>query len=540
MKPSILNSLFILSLLLLFIGTLFFPIFNDEIGYFILRNRLALDEEHIILQPQCGKEAFTWSPPLAWYPINLLRYLTGLLVENPLQIRLLGIAKMLINLSLILFCASMISKIRQDKLLQSHGIIWVFASVGSLIWIMSINRPEQTLLMGYLGILSILLYGIHNPSISIRRDLLALGVVSLSSILLFSSHVKAFGFIPFAVFAVISSLSKRTIRVVGLIVLTGVAISSTSTYLSLSTCPEDAFLSFVLKNWVVNPISIFTEPMVFFERTLTNVSEFSLYLYGVMVYRHTGLPIEWIKTIDFEWSDFFLSIINPIWVLILSTISIEAMWGSLKRDSSLNRLKQVGVLSLLGLILISGFQSRKLFYESSFYIPILILTWAMVRSHQFPRLVEELQHRFNILKYTATLTSITLTITCLPMAFSDTVGKSQSHDSFYWYDFFKQTKNIEETAKLCGIDTNAEQTHLVVDDLTYFSFKRLKKPFHVLYVGHPWGKGVEGRLVDFLASWGSSGVVAQCNYVPYELKEIATQGLGNICCIGKEVFSRAD
>lgn len=535
MKLSVLNLLFIFSLASLFAGTLLFPIFTDEIGYFILRNRLALDGVHIILHPQCGRTNFEWQPPFAWYPISLMRSLAGLLIENPLQVRIIGIIKMFINLGLLLFCSSKIAILRKDKLFNPYGIICLLGSLGPLIWIMSINRPEQSLLMGFLGILSIVLIRIEKPSLSIGMDLRAVFGICLASILLFSSHIKAFGFIPFTLLALIFSSRSWKITAIGLLISIWIFASSTYSFIALTGCSEDKYLTSVYEQWVLNPLKLIHDPEIFLQKAFYNLKNFSLYIYGILIY--SSAPIEWIKTSEVFISKLFLKIINPIWVILLSIIAVEMFWGTLRSDEKKNRIYLLGISSLIGLLSIATFQTYKLFYESSFYLPILIVSWGMLRSHIFPILIEQIHIRFNVLQKLTIASVFALVVSCIQPVLTSINSNLHVKHGYYWFEYFRRKSNIYDSAELCKIDPYSENTHLVVDDLTYFAFPKLAKPFHVFYIGDPWGQGIKGNLQDFLVSWKSSGIIARCDYIPEELREYSIEGIDGICCIGKSIFN---
>ena len=514
-----------------------FPIFTDEIGYFILRNRLSLDGAHIILHPQCGRANFEWQPPFAWYPISLMRSTTGLLIENPLQVRIIGVIKMLINLGLLSFCSFKIAILRKDKLFNPYGLICLLGSLGPLIWVMSINRPEQSLLMGFLGILSIVLIRIEKPSLSIGMDLRAALGICTTSILLFSSHIKAFGFFPFTLLALIFSVRSWKITAISLLISSWIFASSTYAFLALTGC-EDKFLTYALEKWVLNPLKLIYEPEIFIKSAFYNLNNFSLYLYGIIIYGTA--PIEWIKTSDVAISTLLLNIANATWVVLLAIIVVEMLWGTLRSDEKKTRVYLVGISTLIGLLSIATFQTYKLFYESSFYLPILIVSWGMLRSHTFPILIEQMHLRFRGLQKLTIASVFVLVISCIQPVLTSINSNLDVKHGYYWFDYFRRKKNIYQTAELCDINTHSANTHLVVDDLTYFAFPKLVMPFHVFYIGDPWGQGIKGNLFDFLESWESSGIIARCEYIPEELKAYSINGSDGICCIGKTAFTRSE
>ncbi|WP_157765607.1 hypothetical protein [Halobacteriovorax marinus] len=91
--------------------------------------------------------------------------------------------------------------------------------------------------------------------------------------------------------------------------------------------------------------------------------------------------------------------------------------------------------------------------------------------------------------------------------------------------------------KECGIDPNVLNTHLILDDITYYAYQTSKYPLTIHYLyGNTYSKGIE-NYKKFLTQIKSSGMVlSQCrDFSTTEYKDIEKliKVNGEFCCIGK-------
>lgn len=90
--------------------------------------------------------------------------------------------------------------------------------------------------------------------------------------------------------------------------------------------------------------------------------------------------------------------------------------------------------------------------------------------------------------------------------------------------------SIEKLAERCGLDQEGA-SRIVVDHMSYYALRDIRRPIHVLYVsdlGFGGGKA-EGWLDPFLRGLGSPGVLARCDWMP-PLDAAVVHGERGYCC----------
>lgn len=100
------------------------------------------------------------------------------------------------------------------------------------------------------------------------------------------------------------------------------------------------------------------------------------------------------------------------------------------------------------------------------------------------------------------------------------------------FSFSSQRERIRSFARSCNINGESSR-RLVIDDLTYFAFDKLREPIHLVYVS-PLGMGMDiksGDLISFLKQLGSPGIVAQCTFFPDDVKSKSVNNSDNLCCL---------
>jgi hypothetical protein len=117
------------------------------------------------------------------------------------------------------------------------------------------------------------------------------------------------------------------------------------------------------------------------------------------------------------------------------------------------------------------------------------------------------------------------------LAYSDKGSLLGQPLSVATFDFQSQRLKLRALAAKCGIRGDGAN-RLVVDDLTYFAFNNLHQPIHMVYLYEGgFGADISGdKIAPFLAKMASSGIVAQCTYLP-ELYKNQAERDGNYCCV---------
>ena len=139
----ILALLFLLIFISSFVLSIFIPIYSDEFFWKVQVSRFFFDEGKLLgLSPMCEK-SFLIDTPLSWYPLVWLNSLIYAGVHSLTQLKLLGLFGSLTLFSLWAWMVRLSLGLR-----WMHAFIFVagFLSAGVLPFLLTFNRPEQSLL----------------------------------------------------------------------------------------------------------------------------------------------------------------------------------------------------------------------------------------------------------------------------------------------------------------------------------------------------------------------------------------------------------
>jgi hypothetical protein len=126
----------------------------------------------------------------------------------------------------------------------------------------------------------------------------------------------------------------------------------------------------------------------------------------------------------------------------------------------------------------------------------------------------------------------TITPRLAAAAASGKIFNEHQHHSYSIWNGKERAASAARLAKACNI-TPGQAPDLVIDDVSYFTFRRDRRPMFAPYVDpNLTGAALKGRLRRFLVERDSSGFVGKCNYVPWELMSLAIRD-GEVCCISR-------
>jgi len=98
------------------------------------------------------------------------------------------------------------------------------------------------------------------------------------------------------------------------------------------------------------------------------------------------------------------------------------------------------------------------------------------------------------------------------------------------HDYASTAHSVTVAARMCRIDPATQHTHLVLDESSYFVFRRSKEPVFITYFDpHGWGVNRPDPTSLFQAQ-RVEGIVVQCNRLPDVYKSRALEQDG-ICCL---------
>lgn len=536
------------------------PVYPDEFAYVRLNSRALWDGMTLsALFPFC-QSAQQIPMPLSFYPGFAFEYLIYGSVSSSFMVRVLGGLVFCLFLALQ---AGMLFRYSREKLLTQMLLVialtaFLFMGVSPLVYVMS--RPEMAMNL-CLGILLLQYLWLNGGDGKVSRFKLFSAVLIFIFTLsfFFLQHPKALIFTPFLLCITYFSFAGRSKKLAGLAIVYCLILAGQGFFLSRAktACPEvpsatnvvgDAYLEIGLL--AVDPVtfvSLFADNMaktgnyaraILFQPTyqknwLPDVQEFESR--GVYVSLNT-----WIHGSLFLLLGLYvLAVLRPLYPLAVPIHPGKWWRESLRVNGG---MAVILLMSAVTLLILSGLQTTKKFYEPSCFLPLMTLMSAF----GFATIRRPLRHlqwlalAAAILVTVLAYLSLSLLQTSLgPKAFATYQGPSLTHESF---DRIYQSNDLQRAAEHCGISTDQSSSHVVVEDLTYFFLQKTRFPILVSYLFHQMklrSDNVTAHFFPRLRELNSDGFLLRCAVVPEHLRAMV-KAYGEVCCLGKNQFPPPD
>lgn len=525
--------------------SLFVPIYTDEITIKITRVQVLLDGfELTSLFPQCVP-AVSLHVPWSWIPGAFIDWGIYGNATEPIFLRIIGMSTFFVWLGMLAWFTRRKMKAEISSLHIFAGLS-SFVTLGVLPFLLVLNRSEQPLLVG-LTLICMLPYIVahYQPRTNLAWMLLVV-IFFLTTTYMFSSHPKTFLFIPL-MFVSALHLSVTSKRVwIGVVLLGSLALvcyDSLIFWISYLNCPDAPLLDAILKSQSLSIGTLFSAPKEFVLAGLRSLAHSSVYIKNVLFEWH--YQSDWLPSRPDQKLDWFSGLIDVVVSLIyLSTVgyAIFALVRKLRTCLLAGKLVTETTIPLalfIGIFSCSFFLVAKNFYESALILPlfILLLVLLLPASSEAKQGCRFCPFIFKILLIASIASQVNLILTFalyIPytwLAGGKTIGQELSISSFYYN---KTRKDIIDAAANCGITAGELNTHLLIDDSTYFPFKDAYRPFHILYISSFFGKDIGDRnLIKFLKEKNSAGVITRCDGLPPEISKL-TKKHANYCCISQQ------
>jgi hypothetical protein len=523
------------------------PLFTDEISSQIPNGRWVRDGYLLSNNlAACGIEASERPAAMFSYPFLMMESAIHELIGQPGWIRLR-------SLTMLFAWLFMMSRLL-PKSVRLEGVerasLWAlgaaFLSIGVLPVMLVFARPEIYLLFGLSLCLMLPLMpgsaGERSPASQIRLALLWLFL----SALMFTYHFKAVFFLPLIWASVWMTLADRRIRLAALALVSLIAFLGVRTWSSrLVGCADPGVMSFISAHML--PLTaLIAQPAVLF-RTITarliDLPTISPHPYFGNALVRQVYEAEWLYHPD---SPLLRYLVNGIALAAFGAlfaclaVSFANAMSSLARHRTLERRQILFLCALAGFASLSFMQGTKHYYETILVLPVLGLT-ALICPPRLPAswLAYALpsprsgQKALAVILSSAIVSQLALCALYAPMASLTLSGKviyEKQHFSLSAYKYAAVTQEVNEAAKLCGIDLGQEQSHMVIDDMTYLSLRKsVYQPLHGLFLYYWWFDPKKRRDVT-MAPYSPAGAILSCNHVFPEFKGKEKRA-GGICCI---------
>ena len=523
MRNNFLIPIFFLGSIGSFFLSLFIPIYQDEFDWRLISSRLFIDHKLVWVFPSCLR-GFWLDIPITWYPYLFFEGLTFQGAHDLQLLRLIGCLIFVIILCLIVGILKAISGL---GLPTSLLLVVGYFSLGVVPFSMVLNRPEQEL--NILVCLSILIAVTLKKGDAeftvISRKILLLAIFSLIVIFMLGAHPKGIFFLPITASAYwLVSKSKKLFAIFCMICI-ATSYQTIRLWGIRTQCEENTWLNF--RNLTINPAQLIQDPVQFIQTFGTNVKNSFIYIKYIYIQDH--YQSNWLA-IDPEFhlslNSSFVQLVN-ISMLAMTMICFIFFMLSIRRIANRKNYDYslISIAIAMSLLLLSGMQSGKNFYEANWFWVLIFLLFIL--SLDFSNCSMRRITKNYIITFLLIIGIVSSALRIIQFYPSLPAWKIKA-DSYSLANTSAHKNQLKDFAKdQCDINENS--TGLVLETLTYPSFWNHPKPYFIIFLTGWWGTGT--NYPNLLRSENSGGMILQCSNIPPEYLKYTKRNDQNYCCV---------
>jgi len=415
------------------------------------------------------------------------------------------------------------------RMLQSKNDAWLLVTgvLGSgvtfLNW--SIHRSEGWLLFALQSSVAILL---TRRARNDRREWWTLPAACSLGLLAISIHPNSLYLAPLFFLVTWSTSARWHFKLVASTILL-FAYSNILQYSDvLLRCEQNPVLGVMLRQYVTSPAQFLEDPSQFMKSMVANGSAVLVYFQSLLyraAYPYSWLPAE--KLTEF-----------PVFMNIAAVLIWTGLIGMLvKRLEFRSRPIQWALAVTLGFAVCSivFLQKEKLFYSSQLAVPLVFYVLMAAQKPRTEVQRSSLEPRMIVVALCAFLNAFWLqlhTATADVWSADRLIRATRGTLSMVVPDYQQVNRDLDELMNRCELPMDDALPGLVVDDLTYWRFRKSPRLMHSFYLFRStYGRTIKA-LPPFLEAYQSSGVVVRCWELAWqpELYRRAVQHRG-LCCI---------
>ncbi|MFC4296737.1 hypothetical protein ACFO0J_01625 [Castellaniella hirudinis] len=512
------------------------PLYSDEVVTKWIHARFfELGGISSSLLPQC-QTAFSSPLPWAYYPgATFFSVLYGSL--SPLGLRLTGVALALVIVAGFSFWVwSSTRNVRGALRLLSPLVVLLTLGVLPFIWVMA--RPEQWLT---LGLMFFCMTAIASQKSNGKGQWIWIVFYLPVASAFFFVHPKSIFFTPVVLLAAWFVARRPITR---LLLITAVSLLAYVTYrwgVAVSACSEAPEAQAALSSNFLNPVLLLSSPVSFllgggsnFLRAPGQIAEHAVF---AATFQSGWLPPMAVSgvTVWMAAISRFLITVVIFGALASSLLRLPMIW---LRRRSVSLQVMLGAALALGLCANFFFYQLWPFYGAAQVLPLVLMLLLLMLPEHAPSWLW--RPSVQIIRNAYLLFALTSMAIFAAYVVPEVWKRSNLPEvsvpgqwlSVPVLDFGRQRETIRTLAHQCGIQGD-DAEHLVVDHLTYYAFNKLRQPIHALYISEKtYGGDLLGeKLVPFLESIKSPGVIAKCDYIPVALFDLPRFREGGYCCV---------
>ena len=528
-----------------FVVAFFLPVYTDEILWKALLGRYHADggqELALSLIPSC--RFYAKDVPWLLLPYRLFSQTLYGNISGPLAVRSFGLALELIWLVLAWRLFAPVVRPQFGARTTATGVL-AFAMLGILPLLLEFGRPEQILLIG-MTICFVPLLKPASPEIPrLAASLLYAALICFGSGFLLTTHPRANFALP-----LILAFSQRILRRPWLTLMSFGAILAFDTvaysdWAARGSCPADPLVAFTIRRLNIGANHSLADFQSYFVALFGSFDNSSSWFLSAVIqkskYTSSMVPpfagAGWLGIGRLLWA--WLS-----YIFMVGSAAVVIAWWARWREREM-RMSLVA-LSAMWLFFAASLIARidKNDYEAELIVPLVGMgsfgaVWVawpglqrLIGAHPMQRMA-----RFGVLLtlFFAVLSQIGLLVNYTPYIFASwsnpgyPEGQRFSVANF-GYDGLRG--EIIAAAEKCGIRLQDNPRHLVLDELTYFTFQQSYQPFFMTLLDEHGWSWHHPDPTDTLLYFRSDGMIVGCQWVPSVYKSRAVAD-GKFCCLPK-------
>lgn len=540
--PYVLSALVALIFFGLILVGMMVPLYSDESAVKLMQASVITNDGRLVaLTPQCNS-GLTLPIPASWYPAAGI-YQLIFQDRSPLMVRTSGVV---VALSFVLLVALGLKRFVSNRLPYEYVLVgWVASlGVGIIPLTLILSRSEQWMLLCLSYFIFLPLIYEHKGTRKILPGLLFITFVACTS-LFFYTHPKSIFFFPVVV--VSGWVAFRGLRILQLCAVVFSFVCVAQTFMmakEIANCANAPMLASINASQTLDVFKLISQPTLLVELFYTYLTTFPAKAVQYTIFR-SAYPGAWLPALlPQEGLSVLTLFVNRLISIFLHVLLVAGLVLPVITIAIAALRRMLGRLHLmLAVVWFSVVVHLVVYVNWNFYavslvicVSILLVLFSVV-DIPWPKSWRILGYSFIFSVCSVFVLSAIVNFSTLAPRLAELVnlesgfGIPDQPGSIQTFRYPEQRDKIKALASICGVAGDGA-THLVIDDLTFFSFQNLRAPLHLAYISEKGG-GQDIKDVDFipfLNRLNSPGVIGRCSLFPNSTRSRAIE-MDGLCCL---------
>lgn len=524
------------------------PIHSDEINWAAINYRSIEDGGRLTtLFPQCWQGRDLPALPWIWYVPAWINHFIFQLIDHPLLLRLLGLAKCFGWQALWLLIIRRVYVLDSRQTMIAAAAMFIFFSFDVTFLFLVFARPEQTILLELSIIIAFAVFAEHCSS-SRWKSITALAGFTLAVMYLGMTSPRNVVFIPVVTLAAYyfsrDALRLPLARGAFVLMVAAIGLGSYAVWANKLYCWDDAITK-ALFSYRLFPFHMLREdPLGLLGFMLVRLSKSFIYDFSPTI-----TPL-WLAEPENKSALSVVSLFSVVayltrmlllfWV-IRAALKNSFLWVC-KKQCTINAYALLAIMLTAGLLALMTFQGTAyFFYTAALNVPLLLFSTVLFSSGVGGRWMANTEKYFFPLASFAGISLTALLLSYYPADRLEVINPNRIA-SFSMANFTEKQSSVGKLASQC--DINVKSRHPVIDDITYLAFKDSYQPFNLYYVTNSVADIGKDKItfdikefMRFLDRQQSSGIIADCRNFLDPMLPYASREAG-FCCISATTIKK--